>query len=211
MCTRLERGDTTMPEKNVSRLAACRDGRLTEMVKQGDGEAFAELTSRYLAMIRAKISPFRGGTLETDDLCQEGLLGLLRAAQTFDPGNGASFRTYAGICVTNRVIMAYRAADGHRHDPMSNFVSLSGDDAPELPAEELAADPEASLDDREDFQAMCRRVEELLTPLEQRVLHLYLGGFSYREIARRLSVSEKSADNAMQRARFKLRHAEHSG
>lgn len=195
-----------MPEKEASRLADCPDGRLAELVKQGDGEAFAELTSRYLSMIRAKTSPFRGGILETDDLCQEGLLGLLRAAQTFDPANGASFRTYAGVCVTNRIVSARRSSSGRRHDPMSNFVSLSGDDAPDYPADELSADPEAALDEREDLRSLWSSIEKLLTPMEQRVLRFYLSGCGYREIAGKLSIPEKAADNALQRARFKLKH-----
>ena len=197
-----------MDKQTVSRLADCSDGQLAGLAKQGDGEAFAELTARYLSMIRAKVIPFRAGSMETEDLCQEGLLGLLRAAQTYNAKNGASFRTYAGVCVTNRVIMAYRSAIGRKHDPMSNFISLSGEDAPEFPADESLADPETLLDNREGFYAVCRWISSLLTPMEQRVLRLYLGGCSYREIAKKLSVTEKAADNALQRARAKLKHRE---
>lgn len=192
----------------ASSLAECSDGQLAGRAKQGDSEAFAELTSRYLSMIRAKVIPFRAGSMETEDLCQEGLLGLLRAAQTYNSKNGASFRTYAGVCVTNRAIMAYRSAMGHKHDPMSDFISLSSEDAPEFPADESSANPETLLDNREDFRSMCRWISSLLTPLEERVLKLYLGGCSYREIAKKMSVTEKAADNALQRARFKLKHAE---
>ncbi len=139
--------------------------------------------------------------METDDLCQEGLFGLLLAAKTFDPKNGASFRTYADVCISNRVIMAYRSAMGRKNKPLSNFVSLSGEDAPDFPAD-CSADPETMLDDRESFEIIRRRiVEEILTPMELRALRLYLGGCSYREIAKKMSVTEKAADNALQRAR----------
>lgn len=183
------------------------DGRLAELVKQGDSEAFAELTERYMSVIRTKVSPFSSGRAEREDLCQEGLLGLLNAARTYDPSGGASFRTYAGVCISNRVIMAYRSSAGKKHDPLSDFVSLSEDGAGELQVPDASADPEALLTERDGFESVWRTISLLLTPLERNVLRLYLGGRSYGEIAKKLSVTPKAADNALQRARFKLRHA----
>lgn len=197
-----------MSEKVVSGAESGSDAELARMVRGGDGDAFAELTARFLAMIRRKIAPLRAAGLETDDLFQEGLLGLLRAAQTYDPQRGASFRTYAGVCVSNRVIAACRAAADRKNAPLSDFISLSGADVPEVEAGCRSADPEALLDSRESFRAMCRRISSQLTPVENGVLRLYLSGYSYRGIAQRMSITEKAADNALQRARWKLRHAE---
>lgn len=188
-----------------SPLAGCSDGRLAELVKRGDSEAFAELTARYMSLVRDRVLPLRSGGAERDDLCQEGLVGLLNAARTYNPAQGASFRTYAGVCIAHRVIMAYRSAAGRKHDPLRNFVSLSDAGADGFPAPDGGSDPEALLADRESFEAMCRKIEALLTPLELRVLRLYLGGASYGEIAGTLSVSPKAADNALQRVRLKLR------
>ncbi len=183
------------------------DGRLAELVRQGDSEAFAELTERYMSVIRTKVSPFSFGRAEREDLCQEGLLGLLNAARTYDPSGRASFRTYAGVCISNRVIMAYRSSAGKKHDPLSDFVSLSEDGAEQLEVEDNSADPEALLTEREGFENIWRTISSLLTPLERNVLRLYLSGRSYGEIAKKLSVTPKAADNALQRARFKLRNA----
>lgn len=194
-----------MADADRSSLSGCSDGRLAELVKQGDSEAFAELTARYMVLVRTRAQSLRGGCAEREDFCQEGLVGLLNAARTYDPANGASFRTYAGVCISNRMIMAYRAAAGRKNDPLRNFVSLSDEGADGYPASDGGSDPEALLADRESFEAMCRKVESLLTPLELRVLRLYLGGGSYGEIARALSVPPKAADNALQRARLKLR------
>lgn len=193
-----------MCDENNSTLSGCGDGKLAALAKGGDSEAFAELAARYIPTIRAKVSPFHADGVETDDLCQEGLLALLLAAKTFDPENGASFRTYADVCISNRVIMAYRSATGGKNRPLSNFVSLSGEDAPDFPAD-CSADPEALLDDRESFEIVRRRLTEILTPMELRALLHYLGGCSYREIAKKMSVTEKAADNALRRARIKLR------
>lgn len=197
-----------MSDEIRSSLTDCSDGRLAELVQRGDSEAFAELTARYMSIIRARVSPFRSGRMENEDLCQEGLLGLLKAAQTYDfRRRRASFRTYAGVCISHQVIMAYRSAAGRKNDPLSDFISLSGDDAPEFAADG-SADPEALVADREEFRLMCRRVSSLLTPMEQQVLRLYLGGCSYREIAEKLSVTVKAADNALQRARLKLKQGD---
>ncbi len=197
-----------MSEEFISAAENGSDAELAEMVRKGDGDAFAELTARYLAMIRRIVAPLRAAGLETDDLFQEGLLGLLRAAQTYDPQRGASFRTYAGVCISNRVIAACRTAADRKNFPLSDFVSLSGTNEAQVGAGGSIADPEAMLDSRENFRAMCRLISSLLTPAERGVLRLYLSGYSYRGIAKRLSITEKAADNALQRARWKLRHTE---
>ena len=194
-----------MSKQKTAEFSAFADGQLAALVRGGSSEAFAELTDRYIGMIRAKVAPFRAGGVETDDLCQEGLLALHRAAKTFDPAKGASFRRYAGVCISNRIVMACRAATDGKNRPLNDFVSLSAENAPEFPADG-SADPEALLDGRESFETILRRVTELLTPMEMRALRLYLGGCSYREIAKKMSVTEKAADNALQRARGKLRN-----
>ena len=82
---------------------ACGDARLAALVRAGQGEAFAELSARYLGLIRAKAKLFEGASApEKEDLWQEGLLGLYAAAISYRPGRGASFPTYAGVCVYNR-------------------------------------------------------------------------------------------------------------
>lgn len=203
-------GVFALADEKDSVLASCTDAQLAELVKNGDSEAFAELTVRYMAVIRAKAQPYRSGGTEKEDLFQEGLLGLLNAARTFDLLKGASFRTYAGVCISNRIIMAYRSSGGRKNDPLSNFVSLNEDEAAELTMRGDTADPETFYADREGFKLMCLQIEKILTPLELRVLHQYLSGCSYSEIAKKLSVTEKAADNALQRARYKLKHMKNS-
>lgn len=197
-----------MDEPTRSRRAVLTDARLAELVRQGDSEAFAELTERYMSVVRGKVSPFSSGRAEREDLCQEGLLGLLSAARTYDPSGRASFRTYAGVCIYHRVVTAYRSSAGRKHDPMSDFVSLSEDAAEQIAAPEGGStDPEALLADREGFRSVWKNVAVLLTPLERNVLRLYLSGCTYGEAAKKLSVTPKAADNALQRARYKLKHA----
>lgn len=193
---------------NRTRLTDNTDAQLALLVKSGDSEAFAELTARYMSLIRMKAAPFHSAQLETDDLCQEGLMGLLSAARSYEEGNRASFRTYAGVCISNRMIMAYRAALSRKNSPLCNFVSLSGDgdESRRLttgPAD--GWDPETVLASSESISQMWKRIRSVLSEREYRVLRLYLSGFTYAEIARKLSVTPKAADNALQRARLKLK------
>ena len=195
-----------MADETESGMAEASDECLAALSGQGEPEAFAELAVRYMPLVRAKASFFHAEGAEKEDLCQEGLLGLVRAAQTFQPGKGASFRTYAGVCIANSIRMAYRSAASQKNDPLNGFVSLSEEDSPQFEAD-CSASPEALLDSRESFRQMCSSIAEMLTPMELRVLRLYLGGCSYREIAEKMSVTEKAADNALQRVRSKLKRS----
>ena len=181
------------------------DGQLAGLVRAGDPDAFAELTARYMSLIRYKAAPFHSARLETDDLCQEGLLGLLGAARAYDARNRAAFRTYAGVCIANRMIMAYRSALSRKNEPLSNFVSLSGGEDFPLADGSGGWDPETALASSEGVDQLWRRIRSALSELEFHVLRLYLSGYSYAEIGRRLSVRPKAADNALQRARLKLK------
>lgn len=180
------------------------DLELAGFIQQDDPDAFMELMKRYIPLIRAKAAPYQNTTaFDADDLYQEGLLGLFRAACTYDPQGPASFRTYAGICISHRIIAAYRSALRQKHLALNSSVSIDGDDAASL--QDHGSSPETVVIAQENLQRVQDRIRHQLSPLEQRVLWLYLAGGSYLEIGTRLGVSQKSVDNAMQRVRRKLR------
>lgn len=189
-------------ENHSEQMADYTDSQLVTLMNSGDSNAFVELSARYLSMIKAKAARFQSVMLEKDDLCQEGFMGLLNAARTYDPSGGASFKTYAGVCISNRMIMACRAAVGRKNIPLHNFISLSDQDE-EMP--DSTTDPEAVLINSENLKIMRQHMEKTLTQLEQKVLMLYLEGCSYSEIAAQLGITSKTADNALQRVRLKLK------
>ncbi len=189
---------------HFNKMADYTDIQLANLVNRGNSDAFVELTTRYMSLIRAKAAPFRCTMLECDDLCQEGLWGLLSAARTYDSAGKAGFRTYAGVCISNRIITAYRAAASRKNLPLNDFVSLSDDDS-EMDMSDSTTNPETVLMDRESVKMMRQRIKQNLSKMEQRVLMLYLGGCSYHEIAAKLSVTSKAVDNALQRVRLKLK------
>lgn len=178
------------------------DSKLAECVRAGEPDAFVELSARYQWLVRSKAAQFAGPAApEKEDLYQEGFLGLYAAAMAYREGGGASFSTYAGVCVYNRMASAAR-----RHMSAGNRTlneSLPLETAGDLPVP--AGGPQDLLEVRENYAAMWRRIDSLLTPLERKALELYLGGCRREEVPEKAGMTVKAFDNAMHRVRLKLR------
>lgn len=195
----------------MSEFEKLTDDALAQMVQDGSADAFVELTNRYLPLVRAKAASFHSFALEADDLWQEGLLGLYSAASNYDPKGNAGFRTYAGVCISNRIVTAYRSSASLKNTILNNSLSLQDEDFSDSLVSSAGMDPEMLIIARESVQAVNAHLNASLSSMEKDVLRLYLNGCSYGEIAERLSISGKAADNAMQRIRKKLkRHLSHS-
>mgnify|MGYP000203978686 CR=1 FL=1 len=137
---------------------------------------------------------------ERNDFVQEGLLGLLYACRTFDSNNKASFKSYVDIVAKRRFISIVRKAQRQKAVPSSSLVSLDADD--ELEGE--STDPEQLMLAKEHYSLLLDELKTLLSEREYTVLMLYCGGMSYVEAAKKLGISAKSADNALQRAKKKI-------
>ena len=192
-----------IPER-VDGMGNLTDGELVAKVRQGDQEAFSELTFRYYGLLQWKASGYRKLGIDADDLMQEATLGLLDGVMSFQEGKGASFETYASVCVNNRLLTLYRTAARQKNIPFHSLV----DGFPEevLPETDAGANnPETVMIDRENLQQIKKRIEETLSTLEFQVLSLYLNGLTYAQISKSLSISPKAVDNALQRIRAKLK------
>ena len=75
------------------------DEALCQSVAQGDSQAETELVRRYSRLVRACARPLFLAGGDSEDLIQEGMLGLLTAIRSFDSGRDAAFRTFAEVCV----------------------------------------------------------------------------------------------------------------
>ena len=141
-----------------------------------------------------------------EDLIQEGMLGLLTAVRSFDPGRDASFRTYAEICIRSRLYSAIRAATGSRHAPLNQSVSFEPPlfDGPNAHLFSSAESPEDIIIDREELKERLNALKGQLSELEANILTPYLNGLSCGEIAALVGRSQKSVDNAIQRIRRKV-------
>lgn len=177
------------------------DAQLANFVSLGDDRAFDELVVRYLDTISIIARKFSAEGYEHNDFVQEGLVGLLCSCKAFDQNGGASFKSYMSVVVERRFISIIRRGEQKKAIPSSSIVSM--DDVGES-IEDSAKTPEELLMCREQLDQLLLRLQSVLSKSEYDVFMLYGNGLSYKEIAEKLSVTEKAVDNALQRARKKV-------
>lgn len=164
---------------------------------QGDQTALAKIISQMMPTIRRGAMEAVCPGLDFEDAQQEGLIGLFGALQSYDPQGGASFPTYAAVCIRNAQWSARRAAVRKKHAPLNDSVPLT--------EQEYIPGPEEQLLEQEAYSSTMEQVNTLLSPLEKLVIGLRLDGLAPRQIAQRLNLPPKSVENALTRARRKLR------
>lgn len=172
-----------------------------------DGETIIEdyLMEKYKGLVRQKARAMFliGG--DTDDLIQEGMIGLFKAVRDFQPGREATFATFARMCIDRQIYSAIQNSNRQKHLPLNSYVSLNQEDE-SSPIWELSVEnPEEIIIDQETTRDLQQKISDYLSPMENKVLDLYLKGQGYVEIGRILGKSPKSIDNALQRIRAKIR------
>ena len=196
-------------EKTPQPLDQCSDETLCQLVAGGSREAEEALVTRYNRLVRTCARPFFliGG--DSEDLTQEGMVGLIKAVREYDPAKAASFRTFAEICIRSRLYSVLRAAARDKHAALNQSVPL---DTPFFDSNSYTSgtsqlaqqNPEESLIDREHTAALLAGVRKQLSEFEAKILGYYLDGLSCREIAETVGRPPKSVDNAVQRIRRKV-------
>ena len=192
------------------------DEDLCALAASGNREAEEVLVARYNRLVRTCARPFFliGG--DSEDLTQEGMVGLIKAVREYDAAKEASFRTFAEICIRNRLYSVLRAAARDKHSPLNQSVPL---DTPFLDSNSYTSgtshlaqrNPEEFLIDREHTAALLAGVRKQLSEFEAKILGYYLDGLSCREIAETVGKPPKSVDNAVQRIRRKVARQLQSG
>lgn len=187
-------------------LKQCSDEALCQCTAQGDTRAEAELVSRYSRLVRICARPLFLAGGDSEDLIQEGMMGLLHAVRTFDPGRCAKFHTYATVCIQSRLRSAIRAAQGGKHAPLNHYISFETPlfDSVTTQSLQTAQTPEDVVISREERRERLDVLKSRLSGFEAEILPLYLGGLTCGEIADRIGRSAKSVDNAVQRIRRKV-------
>ena len=190
------------------------DGFLIALAKSGDPTAYARLLVRYKGFVRLKASSYFLAGGDSEDLIQEGLIGLYKAIRDFRSDRESSFRNFAELCITRQIITAVKTATRNKHTPLNHYVSFSApagagpdDDAPvleELIASSSVNDPAKQAISSEELRSLVGCLSTSLSQLESSVLSPYLDGRSYEEIGRRLGCDTKTVDNALQRVKRKV-------
>jgi RNA polymerase sporulation-specific sigma factor len=205
------------PQKLQRELA---DLQLVMRARNGDSKALDELMRRYAGFVRLKASSYFLAGGDSEDLIQEGLIGLYKAVRDFRPDKETSFRSFAELCVTRQIITAIKTATRFKHAPLNTYVSFSHTPAGQeqdgdctlgdaLPGPSVD-DPSVCVISTEELQSLVFTLGTGLSKLEADALKLYLEGESYEEMAEHLGCDTKTIDNALQRVKRKVLAHQHS-
>lgn len=190
------------------------DELLVRMARAGDEKAEDFLLKKYKDFVRSKARAYFLVGGDSDDLIQEGMIGLYNAIGHYDESMASSFMAYAAICINNKLISAVSADGRQKNAPLNGYVSIYSSITDETGEEASLSDvlpdteninPEAIILNEEQEKLTINRLFGKLSALEKEILSYYMEGMSYSEIAKLIGKTEKSVDNAIQRIRLKMR------
>ena len=184
---------TAKPQTPQKAQRELEDLQLVLKARNGDGSAMDALMRRYTGFVRLKSSSYFLAGGDSEDLVQEGLIGLYKAVRDFRPDKETSFRSFAELCVTRQIITAIKTATRFKHAPLNTYVSFSHTPAGQdgegdctlgdaLPAANVH-EPSVQVISTEELQALVGCLGTTLSPLEADALRLYLEGSSYEDMA----------------------------
>ena len=187
----------------------------------GDKDATERIMVYYKPLVAGIARKYFLVGATTDDLLQEGMIGLYKAVMSFKSGAGAQFKTYATLCIKRQILSAIRVANNNKNLPLNAYFSINNqgmivvsvvsnalDDEDEergiyIPSSTLS--PEETVISKENIAEIHNKIEKLLSGFEKQVLSLYIEGLNYVEIAGKLKKEPKSIDNALSRIKSKLK------
>ncbi|MCM1106371.1 MAG: sigma-70 family RNA polymerase sigma factor [Blautia sp.] len=188
-------------------LGELTDEALVELIRRGRGEVTDYLLEKYKPLVRKKTNAMYliGG--ETEDLIQEGMIGLFKAIRDYRQDRDSSFYHFAELCVNRQLYSALEASNRKKHFPLNSYVSLSGTESDGEGEVFLGQtkSPEQQVIEQEVWSDFKKHLTGNLSKMENKVLILYLEGYNYIQIAELLQKSPKSVDNALQRIRQKIK------
>ena len=190
----------------------CSDETLIDIYRKGDEAAIEVLFERYKDIVRKKAKAMYLAGGDSDDLIQEGMIGLYKAVRDYDDTKEAAFKTFASMCINRQLINAVAVSNRKKNIPLNTYVSF---DMPAYPDEDNETrlvdilkpvseqNPEKLFIDREYSDSFKKKLFDRLSSFEKQVLQLYMEDNDYRQIAMLLGKTPKSIDNAIQRIRAK--------
>ncbi len=193
-------------------LKKMEEAQILALAQQGDSHALDYVLQKYRNFVRAKSRTYFLIGADREDIIQEGMIGLYKAVRDYKPDSGASFRSFADLCITRQIITAIKTATRQKHMPLNSYVSLNKpvydeeneNTLLESVFEKHHLDPEEIMINRERFDFIEEKLSVVLSKYETAVLKEYLAGKSYSDIAQDLGKTEKSIDNALQRIKKKI-------
>jgi len=189
------------------------DEQLISILRDGDEAVYDYIIKKYENLVVKKARSMFILGADTEDLIQEGRIGLYNAINDYDFGRDAKFYTFAELCISRQIYTAVDASNKKKHVPLNSYISLYSDVSEEDENEVYLIDslqsindnPEGIVIDNETVELLEEEIDNVLSPFEKKVFDLFIIGMGYVEIARILGRDDKSTDNALQRIKTKLK------
>jgi len=188
------------------------DEELIYLANQGDLLAEECLINKYKKLVKIKARSYFLIGADTEDIIQEGMIGLYKAVRNYQFKKLSSFKAFAELCITRQIITAIKSATRQKHIPLNSYISLNrpiyNEDSDRTLLDIVdnisINDPQDLFLNGEKLNNLKVRIKKILSDLERDVLESYLDARSYQEIAADLGRHVKSIDNALQRIKRKL-------
>lgn len=206
----MQKGNTFFSDKYVGLT----DEEIIDKIKQNDEIALAYMMDKYKDLINVKVGKYFIIGADREDICQEGMIGLYKATQSFNKDKNITFKSFANMCIERQLITAIKSSNRQKHSPLNSYLSLNGSayyNEDGTNCEELIdifrtsndQDPLETIMKEEYYSNIYKTIDEHLSPFEKSVLGKYIDGVPYVDIAEQLGSPVKSVDNAIQRIRKK--------
>jgi len=191
-------------------MKAFSDEKLIKLANKGNRTAEDELISRYKNLVRNRARKYFLAGGETEDLIQEGMIGLYKAIRDYDDTKNAAFFSFAYNCITKKIMSAIKNASRQKHMPLNVAVNLAAfsttEDGTEKQITVSDLSPEDIVIEKEDIEELNEWLKKILSRLENQVLNMYIEGLSYGEMSQKLKKSVKAIDNSLARAKKKIKN-----
>jgi len=195
------------------------DYELLYLVSENNDDARDIFFKKYDNIIKMKASKYSSFVsskgFDFNDLFQEGRLGLTQAINDYKNQSNVQFYTFANLCIDRQIATFLRNIAREKHKFLNDSISLDttinsiGRPLTELILDDKNIDPEMSFIEMEEKQELFSKIDKVLSESERDVFNLRVQGFTYKEIAQLLDITEKAVERKLDRIKSKINNIVH--
>ena len=178
---------------------------------EGSSEARAKLIEHNLRLVAHIAKKYENTSEDKDDILSIGVLGLIKAVDTFVLANGNKLATYAARCIENEILMTLRANKNKRNLVYLQSPVALDKDGNELELLDLIEDKNTDIHKSFENKIMYKKLNKALKKLNSREYDIINRRYgltresqTQKEIADEMSISRSYVSRIEKRALLKL-------
>ena len=189
------------------------DFELLYLISENNEEAKELFYNKYKPIIEMKARKYvkyvESKGYDYNDLVQEGMIGLSKAIKDFSEQKDVQFITFANLCIERQMFSFMRNISSGRHKILNDSVSFDtttnsyGKPLINL-LDNKNINPETSFIESEEEENLRNDILSILNDKEIEVFELRTKGFTYKEIANLLNITEKSVGKYIEKIKNKI-------